>query len=1117
MPSGTLIDIIKKHYCSMTNNKYPQFISNLPCGEDHTEGKSQEHLAVAIAEHIISTDSKKENQLSRIIGLKGEWGTGKSNVIKILDKPNEELQKAHNVLKQIKDGYHIFEYDAWGHQEDLQRRSFLENLTRNLITEKILYGKTIIETKKGEQNNVSWDEKLKYLLATKREFETETRPKLNDSFVIAVLVAIFTPICAIIANVDCISQIWWLSIVITIFPLLIASIALLIIKCKHKWSIKTVFQEIVSIYSGKIQNDVSSEIVSEDEPSVSDFKKWMEDISNHLSTSNKKLIVVYDNMDRLPADKVKELWSSIHTFFAEKGFPNIWVIIPFDEKHLSCAFGESEEKEQLTKHFISKTFPVVYRVTPPVITDYKELFDNLYSQAFGETEEKNREKIYRILRLEKPNATIREMIEFINSLVALKQIWREDIDLLYCAVFKLKENDIINHPIVEYISVEQDGETHISTKDATIEEEILSGYYLGDYIKNIIPNNETLQTNIAALVYGVPKKLAEQIPMIKYIDSCFENSSNDINKYSQSSKFVDILQKNVQDADEAKTDSIIESLSNLDAKSFTGTDKTKIVNIWDELTNRKEKQKLSKQEFDKSYQNLLSHVNDKEKLISKLCNRLQFFEKEEKGEFNGGDYYIALRSIQDFISNNNIGFDITQYLAEIEKEPKIFVDYVQAAKEDYKTFKLSTDNKKLNNHFKENKLEDLAIIKYIKDNIKYNFEELKQYIETFIPSDKLDATNFKPILDAYKLISDMKPLHAQLTPDQRNQIWNHFAGQVDTNEYLEIAAIQLVQNVNIGKDFTDKQIEYMAKQIDYYGNYGDLLVNSNNQNLNKVLKYMTENKLGCILSLDKVLPQFFNVKNKINITEVALLIQLDKWKDQKDIITQENIHNIIPKDLYQFTKETINDLTKHINETAIKALSLVDENTLYNQINQPNQPNTNNYWYKVVGNLIDTDFCEPLPDNIFNIGIRYLKEVASNGTIPKENSVKARIIERLDRQKTPAFIKDIRDTFCDGSQNRISANVFLYFANLFEEQGDLLSRADRVVHKIVEPIVDDIKCLQHIVNKPDYYSGLIKKAGNDASATIEKIEKTINSGTADEKILEFGKLIGIINKDNKKN
>ena len=307
------------------------------------------------------------------------------------------------------------------------------------------------------------------------------------------------------------------------------------------------------------------------------------------------------------------------------------------------------------------------------------------------------------------------MIEFINSLVALKQIWKEEIDLLYCAIFKLKEHEIVNNPIEEHVFGDQHGETHIETQNITIEEEILSGYYLGDNLKFIIPNNETLQTNIAALVYGVPKKLAEQIPMIKYIDSCFENSPNDINKYSQSSKFVDILQKKIQDADEAKTDSIIESLSNLDTKSFTGTDKTKIVNIWDELTNRKEKQKLSKQEFDKSYQNLLSHVNDKEKLISKLCNRLQFFEEEEKGEFNGGDYYIALRSIQDFISNNNIGFDITQYLAEIEKEPKIFVDYVQAAKEDYKTFKLSTDNKKLNNHFKENKLEDFNLFKIIEE------------------------------------------------------------------------------------------------------------------------------------------------------------------------------------------------------------------------------------------------------------------------------------------------------------------------------------------------------------------------------------------------------------------
>ena len=143
----------------MRKEKHPQFISNLPCGEDYTEGKSQEHLAVAIAEHITSTDSKNGNQLPRIIGLKGEWGTGKSNVIKILDNPNEELQETHKVLKQIKEGYHIFEYDAWGHQEDLQRRSFLETLTDKLMKDGFLSEREMVKSWETE-TQITWKEKL---------------------------------------------------------------------------------------------------------------------------------------------------------------------------------------------------------------------------------------------------------------------------------------------------------------------------------------------------------------------------------------------------------------------------------------------------------------------------------------------------------------------------------------------------------------------------------------------------------------------------------------------------------------------------------------------------------------------------------------------------------------------------------------------------------------------------------------------------------------------------------------------------------------------------------------------------------------------------------------------
>lgn len=1101
----------------MTNNIYPQFISNLPCGEDYTEGKSQERLAVAIAEHIISTDSKDENQLSRIIGLKGEWGTGKSNVIKILDKPNEKLQEEHAVLKQIKDGYHIFEYDAWGHQEDLQRRSFLETLTSKLMEEGFLSESEKVKSWETEKK-ITWKEKMEELLAHKRVTNNKSIPVFNGGALWAALSLSLTPISAFIAerleSQKVIENIP-LLVLIAFCPILLGVIV---------WLFACIFNKEARHwgYLLKISKDATTstknfETINEEEPTVAKFIRWMKDLSDNISEYKKpKLIIVYDNMDRLPADKVKELWSSIHTFFAENGFKNIWVIIPFDEKHLSCAFGENERKEQLTKHFISKTFPVIYRVTPPVITDYQKLFDNLYSQAFGETEEKSKETIYRILRLEKPNATIREMIEFINSLVALKQIWKEEIDLLYCAIFKLKEHEIVNNPIEEHVFGDQHGETHIETQNITIEEEILSGYYLGDNLKYIIPNDETLQTNISALVYGVSKDLAKQIPMIKYIDSCFEDNSNDINKYSQSSKFVDILQTNIQDADKAKTDNIIKSLSKLNIESLSASDKTKISILWDELTKRKEDQKLSQQEFDDSYQSLLLYVNDKENLLARLCERLQSFGKEENVDFSGANYYNALKSIQDFISGNNIGIDITHYLTEIEKDPKTFVDYVQAAKDDYKLFKLSTDNSKLNDYFfnDDKNIEALSILEFIKDDSRYNFDGLKQKIEAIIPTSELTIANFKKIFDAYKSISDDKPLKVQLTPSQRNQIWTNFSSKVGPDEYLEIAAIQLVQNVNIGKDFTDKQIEYIAKQIDYYGNYGDLLINSNNQNLNKVLKYMTENKLGCKLSLDKVLPRFFEIKNKIGVTEEALLIQLNRWRKYKDGITKDNILKIIPAGLYSFTKETANDLTKHINETAIKALSLVDENTLYNQINQPNQPNTNNYWYKVVGNLIDTDFCEPLPENIFNIGIRYLKEVASNGTIPKENSVRAKIIERLDKRKTGATIEDIRNLFCN-SQSDITPQKFQYFENLLRQQGNLKYRAAEVIHHIIEPIIDDEKCLKLLAESADFYAKLFSDAKDEASTTILKIQAKINEEDVDESVIKFGEMIGIHRDNNK--
>ena len=88
---------------------YPNFIPDKPVGKDCFEGHSQERLAHSVCDYVRRIDAKTamegqaENTMPRIIGLEGGWGTGKSNVVRMVE---EELAK---------EGYYTFTYDAWGH------------------------------------------------------------------------------------------------------------------------------------------------------------------------------------------------------------------------------------------------------------------------------------------------------------------------------------------------------------------------------------------------------------------------------------------------------------------------------------------------------------------------------------------------------------------------------------------------------------------------------------------------------------------------------------------------------------------------------------------------------------------------------------------------------------------------------------------------------------------------------------------------------------------------------------------------------------------------------------------------------------------------------------------
>jgi len=145
--------------------------------------------------------------------LKGHGVPEKSNVVKLIEKH----------LKTTEKNYYFFEYNAWGNQEDLQRRSILEQLTDCLVQNEILVGKTDVRIKGGKTAKKDWKEKLQLLLSRKTETVSESHPKLSGGLVFAFLAGILTPITSVVSNILGEQIPWYFQVCFAVSPNYIGS------------------------------------------------------------------------------------------------------------------------------------------------------------------------------------------------------------------------------------------------------------------------------------------------------------------------------------------------------------------------------------------------------------------------------------------------------------------------------------------------------------------------------------------------------------------------------------------------------------------------------------------------------------------------------------------------------------------------------------------------------------------------------------------------------------------------------------------------------------------------------------------------------------------------------
>ena len=1058
---------------------YPKLIKNMPCAEDLFAGKAH----TIIAQNICNTI--KNNPDCHMIGLDGSWGSGKSNLLKILEKQLNPQQGEH-----AQQNFYFFLYDAWGHQEDIQRRTILENLTNFLVKER-----KILDSKK-------WEEKCKNLESKTKETEVKTIPKLSIGVIIGVFSFILTP--ALKPASDLLKEmhpiisntIFFIPLCLLIVVLCFKILKYICIICfckeeKNKEKFKSIFNEIFAFYTKDRKDIVTREIISERNPSSKDFKDWIKEISDDLKNNN--LVIIFDNMDRLPSDKVQELWSSIHSFFAEERYKRIWVIVPFDRLHIRNAFKKEDiqipktKKENISADkyicygddFINKTFDVVYRVSPPIMSDWKGYFRMQWHEAFGNTiDQNNYENVMQIYDMLTIEQSPRKIIAFINEIVTIKQIVKDPIPYQYIALYIFGKQSITEKGIIE----------------------IFLPTFLGA-IEFLYKNDSDLAKYLAALYYQLPPEQVESVIFKEKLKQSLDNKDiNTVKEISKSPLFRDVLESAVPLV--TNISNAVEAINEI----FDGeTDDLYVKHIWKVLYEKA--RKASEKKLEDYQYILLTHIETPIEYIESILNTLV-----NDTYFDPNQYYMDITKLTELKSIN-----IFDHIKPQELDLDSFIPFINLAKENIKKYKITCDNDSLDEYLAKLEISKLGEIKFIPYIVKeYDFSKYKEHLVDLISKNQNNKEYIKLLYTRLKEIE--RPIVENILPDNIiYSLFTQFNNQDDFHHDLICMGIARFDQFsyqsyfeNIFKSTDDNTTAKISERIEYYTTYGDILINLPKMDFplyKHVAQKLTENRYGIsTANIEKILNKYDVISKKLGLSHEVLISRLDGWSKYaiKDI-TISNITNI-PVEFFKVvsTEDINNELTQHCMNRLHDYLKNLTKEQWIEEIK------TEGFAYQTIEYSrlpLQHNAVEALEDVIKNF-------IKSESDFTNCSEQIKYLISKAENDKHPlqTGAKNIRDIFTRGEVT-MTSDIFSVIGSFLLKYGKLEKNKESLRTVFPTDVIDSH--IEILLNFLETIKKTIQKADESDQETFkENIRIKIDKN---EKIGEFAKKLGITKHENKEN
>ena len=429
-----------------SGHRRTRLLADEPALED-TFGGPHERLATAIADLIGNEDGGKA------IGLEGGWGAGKSTVVRLVTQKLEEHDP---------EGTHVVVFDAWAHQGDPLRRTFLEKVIRRLQEARWVRRET-------------WDEHVEFLTKRRREETQRVIPQLTGygvTFALSLL-AIPTGSAMIAAGATLLAANNGSTGYATMFLLvglvvgILLPLGILAITALLRWwrrlrgtGAAGDFDDsggLPALVTGQSTTESRTSVTETHDPTSVEFEAIFRALCDEaLCENERRLVLAIDNLDRVSPDNALAIWATLQTFvqYSEHERPpwssRLWVLVPFDRDGILSLWGDGtagEHQRTVAESFLDKTFQIRFRIPPPAISNWRSYLSAALAEALPEHSEEDFHGVYRAFALRKgleaAKPKPRDLKLFVNEVGAVYRQWQhvDGLTLSDFACFVLLQRD----------------------------------------------------------------------------------------------------------------------------------------------------------------------------------------------------------------------------------------------------------------------------------------------------------------------------------------------------------------------------------------------------------------------------------------------------------------------------------------------------------------------------------------------------------------------------------------------------------------------------------------------------------------------------------------------------